>query len=250
MDFPVFIGDFDGHSVINSEGEILDQDVRDWKIHENDSRSDSKSRDLILSYLRVIDTGSMSAIIQWGTPSENDLLGFNVFRSETTEINDGSVVNQVIIPASNTDTANEYEVHDHSPILDQESYYFIAAITLSGGAMYAGPAVANIDGQNGDDNPMNNWISSWPNPFTTSTTLRCDLETGNSATVVIFDKTRDRVIVLSEDVPSGLMRFDIDAETYNLEPGLYRVFLSILDSDGIPHLWSYGDIMYDPDFEW
>ncbi len=92
---------------------------------------------------------------------------------------------------------------------------------------------------------------AYPNPSNAFTQIVLDTPESIDITIVVYDRSLEFSDVMSyKAICSGTHVFQIDFASYDVPPDLYRVFVHMTNPwEGISK-WSYGDIMYDPDYEW
>ena len=83
------------------------------------------------------NNGSGFVSIDWSTASENDINGFNVYRSENDEFSYAEKVNNELIPGTNTTQTHEYNYFDEEILLQNiqagdEFWYWLEIVEFSG----------------------------------------------------------------------------------------------------------------------
>ncbi len=248
LDYEVFAGDFDGYTIISDEGEIGDVDTRDWQVYSYRT-SKNTLNDYWIPSLKVTDIGFEIVCIEWTTETETDVMGFYCLRSIDPDYIITENVNLEIIPATNTPNHMDYKYYDYYPYVDATSFYFVKMVRNNDVVHVAGPLSIIVSPENLSDLDTNAF-RFFANPFDGKGEFLYNIKQGFTADVVLYNATGDDFLVLSDDVLSGKSSIEFNAGDYSLVPGLYRIFYRILDTNGNQSQWGYGDIMYDPDYEW
>ena len=107
------------------------------------------------------------------------------------------------------------------------------------------------DGDDDDEPDIVITLGAYPNPTNSASLLRISSDALVDIDLVVYNADMSWVQASHYDdigivTTSFLIRFD----DYDLSPGLYRVFIRMINSEDDIAKWSYGDIMYDPDYEW
>jgi hypothetical protein len=101
---------------------------------------------LILAGALLKNSLQSSVVIEWSTASELDTVGFNIYRSESTD-SPGVRINQQLIPASaDSLTGADYQFIDTDAAIGKTYYYWLEDISASGAAGRNGP----IEARSGD----------------------------------------------------------------------------------------------------
>jgi hypothetical protein len=70
--------------------------------------------------------------LQWTTASENNVLGFNIFRGYFDDFQNATQLNQAIIPGTNTSAVQNYEFYDTDVVQNMTYTYWVQTVDLSG----------------------------------------------------------------------------------------------------------------------
>jgi hypothetical protein len=129
--------------------------------------------------------------LKWVTESENQVLGFNVYRSESNSITASSKINAVIIPATNTSQQTTYTHTDTEELeMNHTYYYWLENVDMNGTTQFHGPISATITGQTPPVLPEITMLSNaYPNPFKVgkATNINVTLKAGETGTVTIYN---------------------------------------------------------------
>lgn len=125
--------------------------------------------------------------LAWRTTSEQDNLGFNVFRSNRVDGN-FSKINGEMIPANSNGT---YSYVDRSVFPGQIYYYKLEDISIQGLKVFHGPAMAEMNIPEEFSLEQN-----YPNPFNPETTIRFQLPNSADVHLAIYNILGQEVRVL------------------------------------------------------
>lgn len=115
----------------------------------------------------VTDTGLVT--LSWISQSETNLLGYYVYRSETSDFSSSTLVSN-LISATNTSTQSAYSYNDNEIPVEGSYYYWLESRDYNGASQLFGPVSITYNaGDNQNDNPVPGLItelrSVFPNPF-------------------------------------------------------------------------------------
>ncbi len=139
--------------------------------------------------------------VTWTTQSESNLSGYNVIRSQSSEMNDAINVNGAIIVAENSTSVNTYTFRDEELEDVGEYYYWLEVIEIDGGIDYHGPVQVEIS----DDDPCSDTpdiimhtgiIGSFPNPFSNQTDVEVSLAKSQSVEVAVYNIKGEKISVI------------------------------------------------------
>lgn len=141
--------------------------------------------------------------IQWTTQSETDMLGYNILRSTETDMNAAVKVNDLMISATNQSTQHHYAWEDNEVEANTTYNYWLEALDLNGSSDYFGPVSVLVSSNpgGGDTPPMQNHarlLDAYPNPFSTSTTLKIDLGKQAQTKLEIFNLRGEKVATICD----------------------------------------------------
>jgi endonuclease I len=171
----------------------------------------------------------------WTTESEEDNLGWNIFRSELEdgfENNDYFPINCILIPGMGNSTEPvEYSFIDEYPVLEGYPYwYWLQSISTSQELELFGPVYVEIPIQ-GEITPLPNLtdlFQNYPNPFNPETTIRFTIAEGEEGIISIYNLKGQIVFQnrfpagehelnwVANDFTSGLYFYKLNSPTLNL----------------------------------
>jgi len=87
------------------------------------------------------DSGGV--LIEWETASEVDIVGFNLWRSET-EGDDYEKINEVLIPGEGDPSGAEYGYLDEDVVAGTTYYYKLETVDIHGESQFSGPVLVTV----------------------------------------------------------------------------------------------------------
>lgn len=205
----------------NSGGEIVFEDIN------FDSRGDipiilgddNPLPVTLSSFTAVFSEGS--SLLSWTTQSESNNLGWNVYRSETEEVEDYMQINEDMIEgAGTTIEQTDYTFADQNEVTPNSSYwYWIESLDYGGTTTLHGPV--RIDIPDGDDDELPPELltayglsQNYPNPFNPTTKIAYKLTEANvgNSKLIIYN-TKGQVVKVFEDLTTNSS--DIGYITWN-----------------------------------
>ncbi len=145
-----------------------------------------------LSAFSATVTSENFAMLKWTTQSENDMAGYNILRGSTDDIQLAKGINNALVPAENSTSETSYEFVDNDVIEDNQYYYWLECIDLSGSVSLYGPTTVTItQDEEPDDTPDASFATAiqaiYPNPFNPSTRLSYTLSEPMHVNVTVYD---------------------------------------------------------------
>ena len=116
-------------------------------------------------------------LIKWVTQSEINILGWNVYRSFSSDREEAFRINENIIPARGSSSENsEYEFYDEYPLEYNKTYYYwLEYVELSGITNFFGPLSITISNEElNEPEPIvlkSIFLQNYPNPFNPQTNI-------------------------------------------------------------------------------
>ncbi len=183
-----------------------------------------------LSSFTAINYDETTVSIQWVTQSETELLGYNVLRNSSADLNTANVLNNHIIGATNTAQTQSYSIQDNELTTDMTYFYWLESVNLDGTNKLFGPVTLYFN-INDPITPTPNiskttqLFAAYPNPFNPNTTLSFQLETGAKTDLSIFN-VRGELIkhIFNGSLTSGVYRWNwdgTDTQGNSVSSGVY-----------------------------
>ena len=186
-----------------------------------------------LSSFSVINEND-SAKILWVTESETDVLGFNIFRSNTTNENNSVKLNSELINPSNSSSQNQYSFTDNNIEIDNTYYYWLEEINNSGNSNlsdYIKFDFYHDESQNNSPEEQQKFGISliYPNPFNPSTTINYNLKSPANVKIDIFNIKGEKVYSIDEGYRKSDTKYSVcwNGETFSktVSSGVYFIHL-------------------------
>jgi hypothetical protein len=137
-------------------------------------------------------TANNTVNLQWTAETETNMLGYNVYRSETDAINDAVKANFTLIPAHNTSSAIDYNYNDGDVTAGMTYYYWLQSNDLDLTYQFHGPVSVLVEEQ-GDPgtipniDPVTSLKGAYPNPFNPSTTIAFSLAEAAKVSITVYN---------------------------------------------------------------
>lgn len=147
--------------------------------------------------------------LSWTTQSENENMGWNIYRSKQDDQSTFSQINPEMISGAGTVTEpTNYNYADVTPVEAGETYcYFLETISLSGQTELFEPIMLTIPQDQQPPVPQTEFITelynNYPNPFNPETVINFSLKEDEHAEVIIFNSRGQKVRTLvNEQLPA------------------------------------------------
>ena len=166
------------------------------------------------------------ASLTWSCESESDMLGYMVYRSETS-LENADFISQVIA-AENLSYLHEYSYEDHEIEYEKTYNYWLEGISFDGITETWGPVTLTIEQEDPDELPEKTiLIGNYPNPFKPVTNIKFNIRKESRAILTIVN-TKGQVVERVEfeqgyhnyewnagTNSSGVYFYKLESENYN-----------------------------------
>lgn len=142
-----------------------------------------------LSYFAATLTAQNFVKLTWVSQSETGLLGYRVYRSETSDQASAQNITPVMIPATNTSTTQTYNVVDQEVAIGSTYYYWLESVDM-GHSTFFGPTSVLVEGEVPPVLPEYTTMrNAYPNPFraNTGTTIEVNVKAGETGQVTVYN---------------------------------------------------------------
>jgi hypothetical protein len=151
-----------------------------------------------LASFTAITTVDNFAQINWATHSETGLLGFNIYRNETDNLNSSVKINLNPINPTNGSEYQSYSYIDEEIEENTRYYYWLESQELSNISEIHGPAIVTIGsiGQDVEDivyEKVAGIKSIYPNPFNPHTKIRFYLQSDSNVKFEVYNIIGQRI---------------------------------------------------------
>jgi hypothetical protein len=145
-----------------------------------------------LSSFTAIVTADMAVMLEWTAETETNMLGYNIFRSESINLTDAVKANFVIIPAHNTSVALDYSYVDKDVESGRLYYYWLQSNDLDLTHEFHGPISVLVEqqGETGtilEPEKHTELTGAYPNPFNPATAIRFTLTEPANVNISIYN---------------------------------------------------------------
>ncbi len=134
-------------------------------------------------------TTSNGITLSWTTQSENNLLGYNVFKNSVSDLATAERANFSLIAGTNTTQEHVYTYSDKD-LEANEYYYWLENIEMDGTSMMHGPVKVIVTSTTPTDPviPVRTALkAAYPNPFNPSTTVSFDLAKDSQVNITVYN---------------------------------------------------------------
>ncbi len=144
-----------------------------------------------LSTFDAVLTSNDNVLLSWVTESESDMLGYQVLRSESENLNEAFDLG--FVQANNMTAQQTYEYTDEDTQMDATYYYWLEAKELGGASTFYGPQTVTVEeGEEGgssvpDASPVTSLQQNTPNPFNPETTINFYIANDGEVTLKIYN---------------------------------------------------------------
>ncbi len=139
--------------------------------------------------------------LYWQTQSESNNSGWNIYRSQSDNLEDAYQINNNLIPgAGTTSEPTEYSFTDEYSVSENATFwYWIENKELSGATFNYGPISITIPPQQEIPEPPEtniSYLSNYPNPFSSHTEISFNMKEAGDLEVSIFNTKGQLIKVL------------------------------------------------------
>ncbi len=142
-----------------------------------------------LSSFTATLTGQNYVQLAWTSQSENQMMGYRVYRNTSADQATSALIDVPMIPATNTSTTQNYTVVDTDVQIGQMYYYWLEAVDYNA-SNFHGPVSVTVTGNVPPVLPeATSMRNAYPNPFKTNgnTNIEVSLKAGDSGTLTIYN---------------------------------------------------------------
>jgi len=152
-----------------------------------------------LSSFTATLTGQFYVQLSWTTQTETQMVGYRVYRSTTADQSTIELIDNPLVPATNTSTTQNYTVVDKDVLIGQTYYYWLEAVDYNN-SNFHGPVSVTVTGNVPPVLPeVTEMKNAYPNPFkaNSSTNIEVSLKEGDSGTLSIYNVQGQLVKIVS-----------------------------------------------------
>ena len=152
-----------------------------------------------LSSFTATLTGQFYVQLSWTTQTETQMVGYRVYRSTTADQSTIELIDNPLVPATNTSTTQNYTVVDKDVLIGQTYYYWLEAVDYNN-SNFHGPVSVTVTGNVPPVLPeVTEMKNAYPNPFkaNSSTNIEVSLKEGDTGTLSIYNVQGQLVKIVS-----------------------------------------------------
>ena len=142
-----------------------------------------------LSSFTATLTGQNYVQLAWTSQTENQMMGYRVYRNTSAQQSRSELIDNPMIPATNTSSTQNYTVVDDDVLIGQTYYYWLEAVDYNSSEFY-GPVSVTVTGNVPPVLPeVTEMRNAYPNPFkaNSSTNIEVSLKAGETGTLTIYN---------------------------------------------------------------
>ncbi len=127
--------------------------------------------------------------LSWVSQTESQMMGYLVYRNTTDNQSTSVLIDQPMIPATNTSSTQTYTTTDKDVEIGTTYFYWLEAVDYNSSS-YHGPVSVTVEGEVPPVMPeITSMRNSYPNPFRagTSAIIEVGLKAGETGTVTIYN---------------------------------------------------------------
>lgn len=152
-----------------------------------------------LSSFTATLTGQFYVQLAWTSQTETQMVGYRVYRSTTADQSTIELIDNPLVPATNTSTTQNYTVVDKDVLIGQTYYYWLEAVDYNN-SNFHGPVSVTVTGNVPPVLPeVTEMKNAYPNPFkaNSSTNIEVSLKAGDTGTLSIYNVQGQLVKIVS-----------------------------------------------------
>ena len=142
-----------------------------------------------LSSFTATLTGQFYVQLSWTSQTETQMMGYRVYRNTSAEQSTSELIDNPMIPATNTSSTQNYTVVDNDVLIGQTYYYWLEAVDYNSSSFH-GPVSVTVTGNVPPVLPeVTTMRNAYPNPFKAngSTNIEVSLKAGDTGTLTIYN---------------------------------------------------------------
>jgi hypothetical protein len=142
-----------------------------------------------LSSFTATLTGQFYVQLSWTSQTETQMMGYRVYRNTSAQQSSSELIDNPMIPATNTSSTQNYTVVDDDVLIGQTYYYWLEAVDYNSSEFH-GPVSVTVTGNVPPVLPeVTEMRNAYPNPFkaNSSTNIEVSLKAGDTGTLTIYN---------------------------------------------------------------
>lgn len=210
------------------EVQINFDDMRSDTVEFASDKGGSHTLPVELSSFAASLTANYLVKLRWVSETETNMLGYNVYKSSTDDLDNSKQINRAVIGAANTSVTKNYTFTDEDVLLNEAYYYWLQLVDLDLTNTFVGPIFVEV---REDDTPElpeleTKLIGAYPNPFNMSTAIRFVIADEEPVSLTVYDLRgrRVRTIINKEELSAGTYSLIWDGYNDNRRPAASGVY--------------------------
>ena len=142
-----------------------------------------------LSSFTATLSGDFFVNIAWTSQTETQMMGYRVYRNTTADQSSAMMIDNPMVPATNSSESHTYNVTDTDVMIGETYYYWLEAVEYNA-SNFHGPVSVTVTGNVPPVLPeVTTMKNAYPNPFKagSSTNIEVALKAGESGTLTIYN---------------------------------------------------------------
>ncbi len=125
--------------------------------------------------------------LSWVSQTESQMMGYLVYRNSTNDQITSVLIDQPMIPATNTSSTQSYTLTDKDVEIGTTYFYWLEAVDYTS-STYHGPVSVTVQGEVPPVLPeITSLRNAYPNPFKSAAKIEVGLKAGETGTVTIYN---------------------------------------------------------------
>lgn len=193
------------------------------------SEDDEPTLPVELSSFNAVLTASNFVKLTWISQSETEMLGYRVYRSESSDQSASLLLTPSMVAATNTSSTQVYDLEDNEVEIGSTYWYWLESVDYAS-SHFHGPVSVIVTGEVPPVLPtVTSMSNAYPNPFkqVSSTSIDVSIKAGENGTVTIYNILGQAVKTFKVSEGSHKLSWNgKDARGNNCGSGIYFYKLS------------------------
>ncbi|MCB5251446.1 MAG: T9SS type A sorting domain-containing protein [Candidatus Cloacimonetes bacterium] len=192
-----------------------------------------------LSSFTALPYQGSSAMLQWRTQTETNVLGFSIYRGLEDDLTTALHLD-ILIPATNTSQPKTYVYYDRDVEIPNQYYYWLESNDFDGNSQIYGPVNVHLlsdDSGTSPQVPVPGLRDVYPNPFNPQATIRYGVNKASSVEIKIYNYRGQLVRnLMNSEKPKGWHQVIWDGKNDNGNKVTSGIYFSRMTMNGKNYL--------------